>query len=101
MDSKIPAQLILEPNNSDDLEIGSIKYKKGILHLNKRKQILGIPEDVWNYQIGGYKVIDKWFKEHKGELLNIDNFDHIVNIVGLLEETIKLENYLRDLHQEN
>ena len=98
MDCKSPAELILEPNNSENLEIGAIKYKKGVLQLNKNKQILGISKEVWDYQIGGYKVLDKWFKEHKGEILNIDKFNHIENIVGLLEETIRLQEHLRSFH---
>lgn len=98
MDCKSPAELILEPNNSENLEIGAIKYKKGVLQLNKNKQILGISKEVWDYQIGGYKVLDKWFKEHKGEILNIDKFNHIENIVGLLEETIRLQEHLRSIH---
>ena len=43
-------------------------------------------------------MLDKWFKEHKGEVLTIDAFTHIENVVGLLEETIKLREYLRRLH---
>ena len=99
MDCKSPAELTLEPNNSENLEIGAIKYKKGILELNKNKQILGIPKEVWDYKIGGYKVLDKWFKEHKGDILTLDTFTHIENIVGLLEETIRLEEYLKNLHK--
>ncbi|WP_406537368.1 type ISP restriction/modification enzyme [Methanobrevibacter sp.] len=98
MDSKCPVELILEPNTSEDMEIGVIEYKKGALKINKNKQILGISEDVWNYQIGGYKVLDKWFKEHKGDVLTIETFTHIENMVGLLEETIKLKEHMRDLH---
>ncbi len=45
-------------------------------------------------------MLDKWFKEHKGEALTIDSFTHIENIVGALDETIKLREYLRGLHCE-
>lgn len=98
MESKYPIELTLEPNTSEDMEIGAIKYKKGVLQLNDNKQILGIPKEVWDYKIGGYKVLDKWFKEHKGDTLTIDSFTHIENIVGVLEETIKLKEHLRNLH---
>ena len=98
MQEKAPKELSLEPNSADDLEIGSIKYKKGILYLNSKKQLLGIPADVWNYEIGGYKVLDKWFKEHKGESLTIDTFSHIENVAGILSETIRLQEYLHNLH---
>ena len=98
MDIKSPVELTLEPKTTDNKEIGAIKYKSGILKLNENKEILGISKEVWDYQIGGYKVLDKWFKEHKGEQLNIENFEHIENIVGLIEETISLQEHLRSLH---
>lgn len=91
------AELIIEPNNSDDMEIGAIKYKEGVLHLNANKRILGIYEDVWNYRIGGYQVLDKWFKSHKGEALTIDSFEHIANVAGLLAETIRVQESLKGL----
>lgn len=98
MQIKITAELSLEPNTHDDMEIGTIKYKNGVLHLNNIKRIIGIPQNVWEYQLGGYQVLDKWFKEHKGEKLTIDSYTHIENIVGVLEETIKLREYLRSIH---
>jgi len=98
MQTKVPAALEIEPSTSENLEIGAIKYKDGILHLNANKRILGIPADVWNYRIGGYQVLDKWFKSHKGEAMTIDSFTHIENIVGLLTETIKTQENLRGLH---
>ena len=97
---KIPATLAIEPNNADDLEIGAIKYKDGVLQLNSNKKIHGIPEDAWNYRIGGYQVLDKWFKSHKGKAMNIDDFDHIANVVGLIAETIKIQDDLRELHNQ-
>ena len=98
MQCKTPIELTLEPSTSDDMEIGSVKYKNGVLQLNSNKRIVGISKDVWEYQIGGHQVLDKWFKEHKGEKLTIDIFNHIENVVGLLSETIRLKDYLRKLH---
>ena len=98
MQTKVPAALTVEPNTADALEIASIKYKDGTLHLNAKKRILGIPADVWNYRIGGYQVLDKWFKSHKGEPLTIETFEHICNVAGLLAETIKIQDELRQLH---
>ena len=101
MQIKSPAALAIEPNTADDLEIGAIKYKDGVLQLNPNKKILGIPEDVWSYRIGGYQGLDKWFKSHKGRTMNIDDFDHIANVAGLLAETIKIQDSLRELHNKN
>ncbi len=99
MQTKVPAELVLTPNTPDDMEIGAVKYKNGRLQLNTNKCITGIPQNVWEYQIGGHQVLDKWFKEHKGEILTIESFTHIENVVGILAETIKLREHLRQLHQ--
>jgi len=90
-----PLTLTIEPNDSEDLEIGAIKYIDGVLHLNKNKRIHGIPEDVWNYYIGGYQVLPKWFKSHKGEQLDINNFTHIETVAGALAETINIQQELK------
>lgn len=100
MQVKVPAELEIAPNTPDHMEIETIKYKNGVLQLNENKCMIGIPEDVWNYQIGGHQVLDKWFKEHKGETLSIDSFTHIENVVGLLRETIAIQEQLRALHRD-
>ena len=99
MTDKIPAALSLEPNAAEDMEIGAVKYKDGVLQLNANKRIVGIPKEVWDYQIGGYQVLDKWFKSHKGEALNLGSFTHIENIVGLIAETIRIQNELSEMHK--
>jgi predicted helicase len=96
MQETVPAELAIEPNTADDLEIGKIKYKDGVLHLNANKRLLGIPKNVWDYRIGGYQVLDKWFKSHIGEKMTLDNFNHISNVVGLLTETIKIQESLQN-----
>ena len=98
MQEKVPASIEIDPPTATDLEIGAIKYKDGVLQLNPNKRITGIPDDVWNYRIGGYQVLDKWFKSHKGSTMTIDGFDHIANVVGLLAETINVQESLKDLH---
>jgi predicted helicase len=74
-----------------DLEIGAIKYINSELWINKTTKIIGIPNEVYNYFIGGYQVLSKWFKNHKGEELTIENFEHIKKVAGILAETIKVQ----------
>jgi len=99
MQEKVTASIEIDPPTATDLEIGAIKYRDGVLQLNPNKRITGIPDDVWNYRIGGYQVLDKWFKSHKGKTMTIDDFDHVANIVGLLGETISIQKQLSALHE--
>jgi predicted helicase len=50
----------------------------------------GVPEDVWNFHIGGYQVCEKWLKDRKGRRLTKDNIEHYQKIVTALNETIHL-----------
>ncbi|MGI5842521.1 MAG: type ISP restriction/modification enzyme, partial [Christensenellales bacterium] len=87
--------------DGENLAIESIKYVDGKLSINKTTKITGIPQNVWDYYIGGYKVIDKWFKSHKGEELGIEKFTHIQRVVGILAETIKIQDELKKQNPNN
>lgn len=101
MQIKASAELKFEPDTSSDMLIGAVKYKNSVLHLNANKKITGISQEVWEYQIGGYQVLAKWFKEHNGETLTFDSFTHIENVVGLLAETIRMQEHLRGLNHNS
>ena len=90
MKTNIQKDLRLESSNNN-LLIEMVKYKNGKLSINKDTAILGITEEIYNYYLGSYQVIDKFVKSHKGECLNIDLFNHIKKIAGIIEETIKIQ----------
>ena len=48
----------------------------------------GVPEDVWDFQIGGYQVCHKWLKDRKGRTLSDDDIAHYQTIVEALKLTI-------------
>jgi len=50
----------------------------------------GVPENVWNFAIGGYQVCEKWLKDRKGRTLSNEDVTHYQKIVVALNETIRL-----------
>jgi type I restriction-modification system DNA methylase subunit len=50
----------------------------------------GVPENVWNFHIGGYQVCEKWLKDRKGRTLTAEDIAHYQKIVVALSETIRL-----------
>ena len=50
----------------------------------------GIPEEVWDFQIGGYQVCHKWLKDRKGRTLSDEDIAHYQKIVVALNETIRV-----------
>ena len=50
----------------------------------------GVPEEVWDFQIGGYQVCHKWLKDRKGRTLSDEDVAHYQKIVVALNETIRV-----------
>lgn len=63
---------------------------KGRVWINKTQYFEGVPPDVWEFQIGGYQVCQKWLKDRKGRQLTYDDLTHYQHVVSALSETIRL-----------
>ena len=50
----------------------------------------GMPEEVWDFHIGGYQVCHKWLKDRKGRTLSDEDIAHYQKIVIALNETIRI-----------
>jgi len=59
--------------------------------INETQCFKGLPPQVWEYQIGGYQVCDKWLKDRKGRRLNLDEIKTYCQIVTALAKTIEIQ----------
>jgi len=76
------------------------KYENEKVWINKEQYFDGIKENVWQYQIGGYQVCEKWLKDRKERTLTLDEIKTYCKIVTSLSKTIDLQNEL-DKYFEN
>jgi predicted helicase len=58
--------------------------------IRRNQYFEGVPKSVWEFQIGGYRVCEKWLKDRKGRPLSYDDIQHYQKIVVALNETIRL-----------
>jgi predicted helicase len=77
--------------------IGKNSYKDGKLKINKTQYFEGIPEEVYNFHIGGYQVCQKWLKDRKGRELTEEEIEHYQKIVVALNETIRIMEEIDDV----
>jgi len=61
----------------------------------------GVPEQVWNFYIGGYQVCQKWLKDRKGRVLSTEEITHYQKIVVALNETIRLMKEIDEVIEEH
>jgi len=73
-------------------QLKSVKNGKDRLYINKTQYFDGLPEDVWNFHIGGYQVCHKWLYDRKKakRRLSQDDIAHYHKIVTALNETIRV-----------
>jgi len=71
--------------------IEAVRYSPGekAVSINKTQFFKPVPQDVWDFHIGGYQVLDKYLKSRKGRVLSLDEINHIGAIADCLAFTIE------------
>lgn len=83
-----------------DDKVERVKYEEGKIYINKSQYFEGVKPEVWEYQIGGYQVCDKWLKDRKGRRLSLDDIRHYCKVVTSLKKTIEIQKEVDDLYSE-
>ncbi len=52
--------------------------------INKTQCFKPVPEAAWNFQIGGYQVLEKYLKSRKGRSLTLDEINHFASVAASL-----------------
>ncbi|MDI7258454.1 MAG: hypothetical protein QME90_00885, partial [Thermodesulfobacteriota bacterium] len=59
-----------------------------------------IEDEVWEYQIGGYQVCEKWLKDRKGRILSLDDIRHYCKVVTAIAKTIEVQKEIDKIYPE-
>ena len=76
-----------------NLKIEKIAYdpKEQKLFVNENLHFCGVSEAVWAYKIGGYQVLDKYLKSHKGEEID---YTHFTRVIQSLHKSLEIESQI-------
>lgn len=71
-------------------EVESVRYSEieEAVWINKTQCFKLLPQDVWDFHIGGYQVLDKYLKSRKGRVLSLDEINHVGAVADSLVFTI-------------
>lgn len=72
-------------------EITSRRYEDGRLWINDTQYVDGVTEAAWQYEIGGYQVIDKWLKDRKGRQLSADELRHVQRAITAITKVLEAD----------
>ncbi len=78
-----------------DISPGNFKIEKPTysaqsqrLSINKTQYFTAVPQDVWDFHIGGYQVLNQYLKARKGRSLSLDEIENVQKMVNVLRFTI-------------
>ena len=61
------------------------------VYFNKGQYFEGISKAVWEYQIGGYQVAEKYLKDRKKRKLSWEEIEHYRKVAMAIARTIEVE----------
>ena len=93
-------QPIVKFQGKGDNKVEKVKCQQGRVFINNGQYFEGISPEVWQYQIGGYQVCDKWLKDRKGRILSLDDIRHYCKVVTAIKNTIEIQKEIDNLYPE-
>jgi type ISP restriction-modification system protein len=89
----IPNSILSSYPKSGSDKVEYVKYKpdEERIYINEHQFFTNITNDIWNFRIGSYKVLEKWLNGKIRETLELDDVDRFQIIVSVVQETIYIQ----------
>ncbi len=77
-----------------------LRYEPGErrVYINATQYFAPVPQEVWDYQVGGYQVCEKWLKDRQERRLEIDDIRTYCRIVTALKLTLGIQREISALY---
>jgi predicted helicase len=69
----------------------SYDEQKNLVYINAQQSFGPVAKQVWEYQIGGYQVMEKWLSYRKKQRPSLDEIRHYCRITTAIKETIRVQ----------
>jgi hypothetical protein len=82
--------------------VEKVKYNEEDMrvYINEDNYFDNVEKVVWEYQIGGYQVCDKWLKDRKERILSLAETEQYCKIVTAIAKTIEIQQEIGNLYQD-
>lgn len=78
--------------NGNNHKVFKIFWQSEKLYINPHTYFEGVSNAVYEYEIGGYKVLQKYLKERENQELSLDEIEHLQKVIKVITQTINLLN---------
>lgn len=83
--------------------VEKLKYdkRKSRIYINKDQYFEGVPQEIWEYQIGGYQVCNKWLKDRiRKAPLSTSDIKHYCRVATAMKKTIEVQRNIDAIYLE-
>lgn len=70
--------------------VEKVEWVGNKVYINTNQYFGGVPDNSWNFYIGGYQPAQKWLKDRKGRVLSSEDIVHYQKIIKILDETDRI-----------
>ena len=70
------------------------------LYVNRTQYFGPIPQEIYEYRIGGYQVCQKWLKDRKGRRLGLDDIRTCCRMVTAISHTLTIQQQIDALYPD-
>ena len=68
--------------------VEQVRYLDGQVWINPTQFFTDVPMEVWEYEIGAYRVCEKWLRDRRGEVLRYENVRQYQAMLVAVAETL-------------
>jgi predicted helicase len=88
---ELPRHGLAAYHGRGDHTVEAVRYAPAAeaIAINKTQCFKPVPQAVWDFHIGGYRVLDKYLKSRKGRVLSLDEIDHVGAVADSVAFTIE------------
>ncbi|MBL8907272.1 MAG: N-6 DNA methylase [Rhizobiales bacterium] len=87
----VPKKGLATYHGKGDHIVDAVRYSPDdkAIWINESQMFKPVPQEIWDFHIGGYRVLDKYLKSRKGRKLSLDEINHIGRVADSLAFTIQ------------
>ncbi|HEY3778871.1 MAG TPA: type ISP restriction/modification enzyme [Rhizomicrobium sp.] len=87
----VPQRGFAQYNGKGDHAVEAVRYSQveQAIWINASQRFAPVPQNVWDFHIGGYRVLEKYLKSRKGRKLSLDEINHVAQVADSLAFTIE------------
>jgi len=97
MESVEPKQGMADYPIRGNNEVDKPRYENGRVYINNAQYFDKVPQEAWEFYIGGYQPAQKWLKDRKGRKLEFEDIEHYQKIVFVLRETGRVMSEIEEM----